>query len=178
MGATFSCNNNCFQSCSVKRFICCGRRSSRIKQKEKLKLTKIDHFTVSKLGKYDIEDIFDDQDIILTAIINNNNQIIFLNRLIEDEVYTSHNNNTKFNVDDLLSEKFQLLLKKINKKVMSSKNTLGCLVKYEDYDYSLIAFPIQNKDGVVLSSLVLKKVMIDFNEFDELDNISNNSLNI
>lgn len=144
MGATFSCENNCFQNCSIRKFICC-LNSERKETRSKIKLTKIEHFTVSKLKHFDVDDMFEQDDIILTAIMNNSDSIVFLSRCLEDKLITfTARDKSRKGVDDLLSEKFQLLLKKLNKKIRESGNISGCLLNYENYEYSLIGFPIKS----------------------------------
>jgi len=156
----FNFNFNCFKNLKINKLLCCKNNNNNNNNSN----DQIINFSLKKLKKINKSSLFDESDnILMTSIINRDNQIISLTRCVDNKIIC-YNHKDEKKIKSFIGEKFYLLLREINNKVKNDKKISGCIIEVDNYQYSVIGVPILSGDEY-LSTIIIKKIFL------ELDNI-------
>lgn len=184
-----SLNLNCCQgsSFSIRSLFCCMPRKKKKQIEETaVKITEIKNkifneetiFQIEPLKFIDKDKIFDlPEDIMLSLIVNDKNQVVSLTKNTYNEKQQINLENSKdiSELPNYLGHKMALLLKSLHFKAIASADVVGCKVRYENYNYSIVAIPIRGNNNKNISTVIIKKIqLLDDEEEKNLTDIINN----
>lgn len=160
---------NCF--CSSKK----NKKEEKLPDQLKYIIDQQEHkFGIKKLDVIDHETLFKNSgDITLSIIINNHNEVISLAKnSIDKSAECRLSKNTS--VDDLsqyLPYKLSKVIEKLHQSTVKNNHPVGCIIQYENFDYSLTSVPISIENNVI-STIIIKKIYVPELEFlNNLDDI-------
>lgn len=173
---SFSCCQG--SNFSLSKLICCMRRKKQDDEEKFIKISRVKTqiyenetvFKIEPLTNINKEKLFDfPEDIIMSVIINNKNQIISLSNNNIQQVNIEDNNLEK--LSEYLPKKMAILLRTLHYKAIEKNDIVGCKLKHENYQYSIVGIPVLI-DGKNLSTVILKKIHL----LDESDILSEDEI--